>query len=223
MPLTTDEKTIFDLCVPFMNDYPILFDVGAYKGDWTKYVLSKFPEAKTWLFEPNSELAWGLLRRNLNVVGYMLGNKIGEVDFYRCTGKADEMSSAYNRKIFKDVDCVKEKHFCITVDQYIIAQDLSNIDFLKVDVEGAELDVLKGSQGMLRNKAINFIQVEYGGTYPDAGITFKQVLEFVNELNYNVYELIDEKLRIVTRNNFVEDYRFANFLITPIIMTNEFP
>lgn len=138
----------------------------------------------------------------------------GVKTFYECIGEADELSSTYNREVFSDVEHREDIKNCYTVDAFCESINLDFIDFLKIDVEGAELDVLKGSVKMLREERIMFLQVEYGGTYPDAGITFIDVINFIEPYDYNIYELVEGSLQKITKANFIEDYRFTNFLIT---------
>jgi FkbM family methyltransferase len=212
--LTPDEIKIFSLCVPHLPASPIVFDVGAYKGGYSEMVLTYFRAAKLFLFEPNDALCNDLKVKygNKSAFNVLLSHWHGKQSFYRCLDKADELSSSYNREIFSEVKNVEENKPCTYVDFFCLEHEILLIDFLKIDVEGSELDVLKGAEEMLKNKCIRFIQVEYGGTYLDAGITFEQVIQFVEQFGYKVYELINDKLHIV--QNFVEDYRFTNFLIT---------
>lgn len=215
--LTTDEKKIFNLCIPHLGETPIIFDVGAYKGAYADYVLLKLPRAECLLFEPDAELCDYLMYkgyRNFYVVA--VSSFVGEKDFYRVDGT--ELSSLYDRPVFNDLPKSVKRVPTITIDFFCndCGETKKDIDFLKIDVEGAELDVLHGCQKMLSEKRIKFLQVEYGGTYPDAGITFKQVIEYVSGFGYKVYELKADKLVEVTRENFIEDYRFANFLISKI-------
>lgn len=220
MPLTPDEKTIFDICLPHLPHDAILFDVGAYKGEWTIYAKQKTPSAYFYLFESNSMLCDDLIKtfkpKEAFICNFLVSESNGLKSFYRCAGTADEMSSSYKRKIFSQVHTIEEKVKSVSIGEFCSYSTVNSIDFLKIDVEGAEFDVLKGCDYMLSMKSIRFIQVEYGGTYPDAGITFKEVITFVNQYGYNVYELIDDKLQLITADTFVEDYRFANFLITHI-------
>lgn len=212
--LTSEEKTIFAKITPHLPPSPIIFDVGAYKGEYTDYVKSVLPDAECYLFEANKELFEGL--KNYNAFLLMLGNEVGASNFYVCKGQADEMSSAYNRPVFEQVEYETTRVTSGTIDWFCKWNKIKQIDFLKIDVEGAELDVLKGAKRMLTEKRILFAQVEYGGTYPDAGITFKQVINYLDELDYKVYELKGNNLIQLTEENFIEDYRFANFLITHV-------
>jgi FkbM family methyltransferase len=210
--LTNDEKIIFSKIIPHLPANPVIFDVGAYKGQYTDYVKSRIPTADCYLFEANRELIDGL--RGYNAFNCLLTDKVGKRPFYRCKDKADELSSAYKREVFKQVEYETDAVRATTVDAFSLANNITQIYFLKIDVEGAELDVLKGSKRMLSEKRILFAQVEYGGTYPDAGITFKQVIQYLDSLDYKVYELKGNDLSLMTVESFTEDYRFANFLIT---------
>ena len=46
---------------------------------------------------------------------------------------------------------------------------------MKIDVEGAELDVLLGAKELLNKGHIDYLQFEYGGTFVDANVTLRQV------------------------------------------------
>lgn len=218
MPLTPDEKTLFNLCVPHLPANAIIFDIGAYRGEWTLYAKEKLQSAFFYLFESNNMLCDDLIKtfksKEAFICNFLVSESNGLKSFYRCTGTADEMSSAYKRKIFSQVHTIEEKVKSVSIDEFCSYSTVNRIDFLKIDVEGAEFDVLKGCDYMLSMKSIRFIQVEYGGTYPDAGITFQEVLNFINKYGYKAYELIEEKLKPITIDNFIEDYRFSNFLIS---------
>lgn len=179
-------------------------------------VLAHYQFAKCYLFEPNEGLYSDLKERFVEerVFNIAISRIQGSVPFYRCVGKADELSSTYKREIFGEVEYVEERKPSTSIDIFCNEKDIHFIDVLKIDSEGAELDILRGSTEMLKSKFVRFIQVEYGGTYKDAGITFMEVIEFVSSFGYKVYELINDKLSPITADTFVEDYRFTNFLIT---------
>lgn len=216
--LEAPEKILFQFIKPFFPESPVIFDVGAHKGSYTEYVLSEVPEAGCFLFEPNKYL-YTFLKSKYKAFNTLIGASHGPKDFYECEGKWDELSSMYKRPVFNGLPVSSEKVPCITIDQFCSDMSIERIDLLKIDVEGAELDVLKGSETMLSEKKITFLQVEYGGTYPDAGITGLQVIQYVNELGYNIYELVGDKLESIIPERFVEDYRYTNFLVSHKVMT----
>lgn len=211
--LTDDEKILLNIASKYLHKQPVIFDVGAHKGCYTEYALSIIPDANCFLFEPNAEL-FEQLNKKYNAFSIVLGEMNGIKPFYECIGDADELSSTYNRGVFAEVEHKSEPKKCYTVDYFCECTNIESIDLLKIDVEGAELDVLRGAEKMLRDQKIMFLQAEYGGTYPDAGITFIDVINFIDPYGYNIYELVEGSLKKVTNGNFIEDYRFANFLIT---------
>jgi len=95
----------------------------------------------------------------------------------------------------------------------IIASVLScrPIDFLKVDVEGHELEVFKGATGMLSQSRIGHIQFEYGGCNIDARVLLKDLFDFFTPYRYASINYPND-LRHVPRY----DQRLENFSISEL-------
>lgn len=205
------DKNLFKKCLPHFGKSPVIFDVGAHEGKYSEFVTRLVPDAKCYMFEPNIELA-------LKTGAYSLAisDHNGFVPFYIPPKKNDELSSLYKREVFKQTGYEKIEVACTSIDSFCLSGGIKEIDYVKVDVEGAELDVLNGCKEMMMLRKIKFIQLEYGGTYPDAGITFAQVIETAASLGYNIYELVDNEFNLITTDNFIEDYRYAVFLLTYI-------
>ena len=199
------------------HERPIIFDIGANRGNYTDYVLSLIPDAKMVLAEPNQiwkeHLYIKYHHKGYRIFNDIIGNKHEVVPFYYFTNNNDQLSSIYKRPIFDDLPMQETREYCRTIDNILDFCSFEKVDFIKVDTEGAEFDVLKGSAFSLLNKKINFIQIEYGGTYPDAGITMKEIIRFVNEFGYNVYSY-DKTFEKLDAETFVEDFHYDNYLIT---------
>jgi hypothetical protein len=66
---------------------------------------------------------------------------------------------------------------------------------------------------MLKERSISLVQFEYGGTYPDAGITLKEVFDLLRSYGYEVHRILPDGLvRIPKWRDVHEDYQYANFL-----------
>lgn len=206
------EISIFETIMPMLGDRPTVFDIGAHRGSYSDFVLSKIPEANCYLFEPNKEI-FRELARFKNAYNMAISSNKGSAFMYTTNGRYDELSSLFNRPVFEQTGCQQVECEMDTVDNFCLNKNIPVIDLLKIDTEGAELEVLKGCQRMLSKKSIRFIQVEYGGTYPDSGITFKDVLSFMEPFGYRAYDF-EDGVKEITKETFVEDFRFANFLIT---------
>lgn len=205
------DKDIFIDCLPRIGVNPVVFDIGAHKGHYTDFVKEVCPIVVVHLFEPNADIAATIKHDNVHKVAVSDG--VHKILFHQCGSKNDELSSVYEREVFNDIETSAIEVPSITIDYFLEENKIESVDFVKIDVEGAELDVLNGAIKSMTLKKIKFLQVEYGGTYPDAGLTFMDVIKFVNSVGYRVYEKTDS-WREVTLQNFVEDYRYQNFLIT---------
>lgn len=205
------DKDIFLHCLPQMRAKPVVFDIGAHKGAYTDFVKEVCPCAEVYLFEPNAELAKSI--KHQKVFNTAVSDVDGHIFIFLCNGKNDELSSIYQREVFFDLEVKSISVPSVSIDAFIKVENIERIDFVKIDVEGAERDVLLGSIKAMGEKRIKFLQIEYGGTYLDAGIEFTDIIWLVNLQGYKVFEKTDV-WKEVTLDNFVEDYRYQNFLLT---------
>jgi len=82
----------------------------------------------------------------------------------------------------------------ITLDEYCAANGVIRIDLLKIDTQGYDLEVLKGSTGLMSTKAIRLIYME---------VTFSEMYEELPPLE-QLYRLLgDHGFRLVAVYNFV--------------------
>ena len=197
--------------INFDSDYqPVFFDIGcnineipSHCGkldDFTELVLNLYPNAKCYGFDP---LHWQAYEEKWDedsrvtvikkAVSDSSENKILYIPGANEPIKAHAISSFYNRKSFGGgIEEVEVE--CITVDSALSELGLDVIDYLKIDTEGAELMVLKGAEKCLKEKLINCIQVEYGGTYDDAGITVDDIVNYLNQFKYKEFYRTHEEI-----------------------------
>ena len=77
-----------------------------------------------------------------------------------------------------------------TVDLYCATNGVAEIDLLKIDVEGAELQVLNGAARMLREKRIHCVTFEFGQTTFDMGNSPGQIESFLKDVGYELRNLV---------------------------------
>ena len=96
--------------------------------------------------------------------------------------KAHGLSSLYHREVFKGwtdgLDKVPVE--CTTIDNFIKEYNIDQIDYLKIDVEGAEFLVLKGAKNALKDGRIITGQFEFGETLQDANTSKQEIIDFYN-------------------------------------------
>jgi FkbM family methyltransferase len=151
----------------------VLIDVGANIGEWSVAACAGLPHAHIHAFEIAPAIAFELAKNvqqfpgrvSINTVG--LGSREGEIQLYwsqeestvssTIEGVVEISAADYDNKTIN-----KMAAKIITGDQYLNDRRIESVDFLKIDVEGAEWEVLQGfSQAFARQK-IQMVQFEYG-------------------------------------------------------------
>ena len=122
-----------------------IFDIGANIGDFTKQLRRVWPQARVVLFEANQECAKFLAPLGEHHI-CLLGDENKEVDFYRvnnfeCHGVGNSIFREQTRH-FADENCTVVKLPMQRLDDVV---DIPDVDFMKLDVQGSELLVLRGA------------------------------------------------------------------------------
>jgi len=99
----------------------------------------------------------------------------------------------------------------ITLDAYCCAASIPGIDFLKIDTEGNDLKVLKGSQAMIRKNAIRVIQFEFNQTNVFSHVFLKDFYDILR--GYSFYRLLPHALLPLGSYSFRNEiFAFQNIL-----------
>ncbi len=206
----------------FVGADATVFDVGANRGEWSRLVQAHcLGRVRIHAFEPNpqafSELsAWAETTRpgstvvTQAAVAEAEGNR--DLQLYEWQ---DELSGFYTRSdpLFAGKPAPRRVPVrCVSIDGYCREHGVRHIDFLKIDVEGAELDVLRGCGRLLSHARIDFLQFEYGGTYRDSGARLRDVFEYLRASGYLVFRIEQQLQHVAAWHDSLEDYRYSNFL-----------
>lgn len=161
-------NVLYDIKALLPKSIPnIIFDVGANVGQSSKQYVEWYPGAQIYSFEPISSV-FNELQKNLvkydNVFPFQLA-------FSSAKGQAnisiscDSSSSSLNARASNTISKFKASSEIVnldTIDEFCNRENIFKIDFLKVDTEGHDLEVLKGAEEMLRKRMIDIVQVEAG-------------------------------------------------------------
>ena len=91
---------------------------------------------------------------------------------------------------------------------------MNKVDFIKLDVDGYELDVLiSGEDFLKKNKPIIFIEIA-PYLYPEFGYSCQELIEFIQKLNYKFLdENIKEVANIFDQIDKIKDGGSKNFFL----------
>ncbi len=183
----------------------VVFDVGANRGDFTLAALEALgPATRLLAFEPSPQ-SFGLLTLALNrhptveLHNLGLGEQPGRLNLYS-EGVGSGMASLYQRDLQalgRALDHVEQVEVT-TLDLFCAEHQITAIDYLKLDVEGHELSVLHGAQGLLAADAIRLIQFEFGGCAIDARVFLRDLYHLLNG-RFRVYRMLRDGLAFLPR------------------------
>tara|TARA_B110000037_G_scaffold206615_1_gene252736 strand:+ start:1983 stop:2717 length:735 start_codon:yes stop_codon:yes gene_type:complete len=162
----------------------IFFDIGAHKGESINLFLKHFIIKKIYSFEASPINFEKLLIAKNNyqkkfknteiiIENFALGDKIGNV----CLNQSIESSSStlnqinihsnYFKKKQKLLKSDNKKFFqnievkMITLEDYLKKKQISNIDFIKIDTEGYEFEILRGLKVMISEVKLIMFEHHY--------------------------------------------------------------
>lgn len=198
---------------------PVIFDVGANIGDYSKEVFSVLGEnVKLHCFEPSKE-AFATLEENLKnyknikLYNFGFGEKNKNAVLYS-NKKGSGLASLYDRKLeYHDIKMDKQEETIIRrLDDFCRENRIEHIDFLKLDIEGNEFNALRGASDLIMSSAIDFIQFEFGGTDIDSKIYFRDFFFFLNP-NYKIFRILKNGLFLIDKyNERYEVFMAINYL-----------
>jgi FkbM family methyltransferase len=166
----------------FLRGNGIMIDIGANIG---LYSLSLKDEiSKFILFEPIEETV-GILRANM-----LLNNLNFEINNFALGNKSGVVTLKYETKCpsLARISEEREGNLCSVrmerLDDCLSEDVLSKVEFVKIDVEGYELEVLKGAHKLFESKSVRLIQFERLQSIP-----LDPILDFFERSRWNVFAL----------------------------------
>jgi FkbM family methyltransferase len=176
----------------------VFYDVGANIGIYSLYAASKDNRTEVYAFEPVSCNYAALLKNislnpsaNVNAFKAALSKKIGIDNLYlsddRVGNSGAQIESPINERGEKYMPLLTEKTLCFSLNSLVNKFYLPVPNYVKIDVDGREGDILTGMSDILRNCKLKSLLVEF-----------------------NDLETYEKWRKLLSEHNFMEDQRFEN-------------
>lgn len=172
---------------------PVVIDIGAAHGDTTEYFLKLIPNSRVFTFEANPELASGIRKRfsgrPVNFFSLALSDKEGKLIFnltgntfnssYKTISENEQFQTVKSVEVTSlPLDTVMEKE-----------TDVKVIDLLKLDVQGAESDVIRGAFKTLQKTKMIIVEQSVSTPY-EGGSMYYEVDELIRNAGFELLDII---------------------------------
>ena len=181
-------------------DFRVCVDVGANKGQTAKYMREHFPEASIYCFEPIKD-TFDLLQKKtqglrLSYHNLALGAEKEEVEVkVDVENRNSTRNTLIEENTVHDPSEVKAETVKVTtLSSFCKEHNISKIDYLKIDTEGYDLEVLKGATDLLETASIAVVQAEVSMNPNNTfHVDFVEVKEFLENYKYVLFGIYEQK------------------------------
>ena len=191
IPATIElEKLVKDIKVP-----ETIVDIGSNKGQFILLIEKIFPNKIVYSFEPiiemiNKQKKFFKYKKNITFHNLALGSSICSKEFL-ITSRMDSSSFlkvVSNTNKSKNYSVIEKRDIKVsTLDEIFLNEKISHPILIKMDVQGYELEVLKGAKNLLKKTDYLLLEVSENEMYQNQP-TEKIIIEYLKELNFEIFK-----------------------------------
>ena len=181
-----------------------IFDVGANIGQTAVQCVKDFPEATIYSFEPISKTFQTLVSNTEKYPSVIckniaFGDQPGEVEINIFDDENSELNSLVSTNMNLNENSKKEIITVDTIDHFLAENKINEIDLLKIDTEGFEINVLNSAAQSFKENKVKLVLIEVG---------------LDNEFNKRHQNIVDIQIYLNQKNFvFVGIYNIAYSLL----------
>ena len=221
---STGEAHVIDLLKTLGGT--LVLDVGANVGDWSREVLKR-TTANVIAFEPlpaaakKARLLEGEFPGRVHVREVAIGASEGYADIFADTQESE--GATLSREAL-GVQYLRDRHMTVTrvpvetldlavSKSHLVQEPRTEIDLLKIDTEGWELEVLDGARQLIKDSSPKLVQIEYNWHHLFRGHTLYSIADSLK--GYQVFQILPYGRGLVARDVAspnVNVFWYSNFL-----------
>jgi FkbM family methyltransferase len=193
----TFEREELTFVTRFLQPGMTVLDIGAHHGLYSLLASKRVgPSGRVFSFEPSPRERRALhlhlalnLCRNVTVQGVALGSEETEATLHVVQGSQTGCNSLRPPEVISSTASIRVR--VTSLDAWLKLNNIGKVDFIKLDVEGAELEVLKGAERLLDNRPrpVILAEVQDVRTAP-WGYRAKEILNYLSTKEYTWLRLL---------------------------------
>jgi len=212
-----------------------VFDVGANVGHWTQSFLEFGARVNRPVFIhafEGCEKTCVTLESNLKQNGFLHLVKVNNLTLSSSKGKRQFYSTGLNagsnglyplnevnleKQIVTDVETE-------TIDGYCAQNSISHIDYIKVDTEGHDLEILYGCKELFAGGAVDIAQFEYNHRWINSRHYLRDAFDYFVPMGYALGKITPNGIEFYPAWDFeLETFREGNYLVVKQSLKRIFP
>ena len=171
----------------------VVLDLGAHIGLFSGIAAKIVGNSgKVFAFEP-APSTWKVLQNTVAInhaekviepVNQAMGNEVGNITFFVSDNEVDNSNSLVsymNDRKLKGIDVAVN-----SIDNFVKEKKLPKVDFIKIDVEGAEYDSLRGGTHVFKTLRPAFILAIHPEPIKKKGDKLEDIYDLLTNLQYNI-------------------------------------
>lgn len=212
-PEVNGEYFLLDRVAPTAE---VFIDVGANVGNWSsRFLRTMKKDGAGFLVEPNPAALRPLHAlkdkyvSQVHLVEMAASSREGFDRFYALpeAGETSSFFSDFSEGLAEEIEVETT-----TVDKIMEKNSIEYCDFLKIDVEGFDLEVLRGASDGIRNCRFGVVQFEYNYPWCLAGSTLFEAKCILEKAGYRTFLLKGGGIYDFSYDRYGEFYRYSNFV-----------
>jgi len=197
----------------------VVLDIGANIGNYTKNIFKISPDIQIYAFEPHpityKKLNTSVVSKNFHSFNLAVGSKNGELQLYDYEDQDGSSHASMCKEVIEGIHKGRTLQHDIKVvrlDDFLEEHSIDSIDLLKIDIEGNELNALKGLGNWISQGKIRAVHFEFNEMNVISRSFFKDFWDILP--NYNFYRMIRDGLVPIEQYNpaHCEIYAFQNIV-----------
>jgi len=189
------DKAECDFLSRFLQPGMTVLDVGAHHGYYALLASRRVGDTgRVFAFEPSprerKKLTWHIGWNhcsNVQILDTEMGSRGGQAELFVAAGRETGCNSlrppavrGTPKKVSVPVD---------TLDDFLLRREIERVDFIKMDVEGAELSVMQGAENLLSGTQRPVVLVEVCDLRTAAwGYAAPEILKHLSDRGYQWFE-----------------------------------
>lgn len=208
----------------FLSKRPhaVVFDVGANVGDYSRRIMEITPGATVYAFEPHPATFRKLLKTSatcgFQAFPFGCGSENSRTRLYDYVDRNGSSHASLYPEVFREIhgsDVAEQLVDIVKLDDFVLQNDITAIDLLKIDTEGHELNVLLGLENFISLGKVRNIHFEFNEMNIVSRVFFRDIHRLLNN-RYDFFRMLPGGLVPLDGYNTVlwEIFAYQNVVAT---------